>query len=90
MNAAIDRWRKIPTSERFYRELSEDPDFKAALEAAYARDPTCMTIDAASWRPNQFNADVPPARPNERDPFGPGARDKEARLKPIPGAAFPS
>jgi len=73
MNAAVDRWRKMPSTEQVYREFAEDPSFKAALEAAYVRDPSFMAIDAAGWRSNQFNVATPPAGPNEDDPYGPGA-----------------
>ncbi len=62
MDAAILRFRGFPTTEDYNRALQE-PDFRAALESAYARDPSFFTVDAAGWRVNQFNVDVPPARP---------------------------
>jgi hypothetical protein len=73
MDAAILRFRGFPSEEDYCRALQEEPDFRAALEAAYARDPSFFTVDEGGWRPNQFNVDVPPAKPNENDPFGPGA-----------------
>jgi hypothetical protein len=89
MDAAVLKFRSFRTSDEFYRELSESPEFKATLEAAYHRDPSFMRVDAAGWRPTQFNVDIPPARPNEHDPFGPGADpEKMKRMKPLPGAAI--
>jgi hypothetical protein len=90
MDAAVSKFRGMKTSEEYYRELSESADFKAALEAAYVRDPTCITVDAAGWRPPQFCVDVPPAPPKVNGAPEPDWTERERRKKPIPGAAFPS
>ena len=87
MDAAIERWRRTPTVEQLYADLSRDPEFKAALEAAAERairsdDPSqrFWEIDANGWRPSQFNVDIPPARPSVRDPSGPGADPRKVRM----------
>lgn len=62
MDAAILRFRSFPNAEAYQTALQE-PEFRTAIEAAYARDPSFFTVDADGWRPTQFCADVPPARP---------------------------
>jgi hypothetical protein len=86
MDAAVLKFRQMKDAEEYYRELAESPGFKEGLEAAFARDPSFFTVDAAGWRPPQFCVDIPPARPNTTDWR---EHDKD-RWKPIPGAAFPS
>lgn len=76
MDAAVLKYRQAKTVEEFYRELSESPEFKAALESAYARDPSFVTVDAANWHLRQFNVAVPPARPPTKD-----WREQEATRK---------
>jgi hypothetical protein len=85
MDQAIDRWRKIPTLEQLYADLAEDVDFKAALDAAAERamksnDPKARfwEVDAAGWRPTQFNVDIPPANP---DPPNLSIQKREGNLK---------
>lgn len=98
MDAAIDRWRKMPSAEQLYADLAQDADFKAALEAAAERamksnDPNARfwEVDRDGWRPNQFNVDIPPARPNESDPFGPGASAAKIRkYQRHPGDPYPT
>jgi len=76
---AISKWRTL-TAEQFNTEYDADPIFRDAYNAAAQRaidskDPRqrFWEIDIDGWRKNQFNVDVPPARPNEDDPDGPGA-----------------
>src|SRR5260370_30768934 len=66
MDAAILRFRGFPSEDDYYRALQES-DFRAALESAYARDPSFFTVDAAGWHTNQFCAPVPPARVPTKD-----------------------
>ena len=82
---AVALYRRM-TADEFYAELQRSPEFKAQIEAAYARDPLFMTVDAAGWNPVMFNVPIPPARPSVYDPFGPGADPKKIeRMKPLKG-----
>jgi hypothetical protein len=90
MDAAVSQYRQMKTIEEFYRELAESPDFKAALESAYARDPSFFTVDAAGAHPKQFNVAVPPAPPKVNGAPELDWTERERRRKPISGAAFPS
>ena len=71
MDEAILKYRRM-TKEQFYNELERSPEFKAVIEAAYKRA-DFMHTDAEGWTPLMFNRPTAPARPNERDLFGPGA-----------------
>jgi hypothetical protein len=58
MDAAIDRWRKIPNVEQLYIEFANS-EFLAVLEAAYARgqkEPSkdFLFFDAEGWYPRQY------------------------------------
>jgi hypothetical protein len=90
MDAAVSKFRGMKTSEEYYRELSESADFKAALESAYARDSSFFTVDAAGAHPNQITAPVSPALPIVNGAPELDLTERERRMKPIPGAAFPS
>jgi hypothetical protein len=90
MDAAVLKFRQMKDAEEYYRELAESPRFKEGLEAAFARDPSFFTVDAAGWRPPQFCVDVPPAPPKVNGAPEPDWTERERRKKPIPGAAFPS
>lgn len=76
LDEVILQYRRI-TSDQFYEKLN-DPEFKEQFDAAYKRGirngNNFMLVDADGWRPNQYNVNVPPARPNEDDPFGPGRK----------------
>jgi len=81
------------------QQLQKDAEFKAAFEAAVnealkSGDQTryFWSVDAEGWAPGVFNRPIPPARPGtgRDDVFGPGGKDREAKLLPLPGAAFPS
>lgn len=90
MDAAVAKFRSMKSVEEYYAALNDPSDFRVTLEAAYARDPSFMRVDAAGWNPARFNVDVPPALPivngaPELDPT-----ERERRRKPISGAAFPS
>jgi hypothetical protein len=71
MDAAVLKFRRFSSVEEFYRELSESPAFKAALEAAYARgqrEPAkdFIHLDAQGWHPRQYCApahEPPPPTP---------------------------
>jgi hypothetical protein len=75
---AISLWRTLPIEE--LTVALDDPIFYAALNEAgrlaiESGDPRkrFWEVDIDGWRKNQFNVDIPPARPNEDDEFGPGA-----------------
>lgn len=75
---AIAKWRTL-TEDQFIVEI-QNAEFRDAYEEAgrlalASGDPRrrFWEIDAAGWRKNQFNVNIPPARPNERDPYGPGS-----------------
>jgi hypothetical protein len=72
MDAAIAEYRGFKTAEEYYARLAEDPKFKAAIEAAYARgrkDPSknFMIVDAAGWPAGQYCVPVAPAKPPTTD-----------------------
>ena len=75
---AITLWR-IYTAEQFKIEINNKDFFDALNEAGRqaiaSGDPKrrFWEVDVDGWRKNQFNVDTPPARPNEDDPYGPGA-----------------
>jgi hypothetical protein len=88
---AISKWRSIKTLEELDYEYRTNPQFVSALNEAgrlalESGDPLrkFWEVDATGWRKNQFNVAIPPARPDTRDEHW------NERMKPIPGAAFPS
>ena len=76
-----------PNTRQLISQVSimTSPEFRFAIQAAYKRS-DFTNLDRDGWNPVQYNVRIDPARPNESDPFGPGARDKEKLLKPLPGA----
>jgi hypothetical protein len=90
MNAAVEEYRRFKTAEDYYQRLNDSSDFRARLEAAYARGPSFFTVDAAGWRSTQFNVDIPPVPPIVNNAPEPDWTERDRRMKPIPGAAFPS
>ena len=82
---AISRWRLI-TAEQFNAEYDNNPEFREAYDDAARRALASINpkdrfweVDIDGWRKNQYNVDVPPARPNEDDPDGPGASLRRKR-----------
>jgi hypothetical protein len=72
MDAAIVEFRSFKTADEYYARLAGDPNFKAALEAAYQRgqkDPSknFTEQDAQGWRRDQYCVSVPPAPPRTTD-----------------------
>jgi hypothetical protein len=90
MNAAVEEYRRFKTAEDYYQRLNDSSDFRARLEAAYARDPSFFTVDAAGAHPNQITASVLPALPIVNGAPELDLAERERRIKSIPGAAFPS
>ena len=87
------------TSQQLEQRLQQDIEFKTALETAVneaiqSKDQTLFfwSVDAEGWAPCVFNRSFAQARPStgRDDVFGPGGKDREAKLLPLPGAAFPS
>jgi hypothetical protein len=88
MEQAIAEYRCFKTAEDYYQRVNDSSDFRARLEAAYARDPSFFTVDAEGWRPPQFCVDIPPALPIVNG--APELDSTEREKRRIPGAAFPS
>ena len=66
-------------------------EFREALNLAgrlaiESKDPArrFWEVDAAGWRSKQYNVAIPPAQPDNHN------AQRLNRIKPIPGAAFPS
>jgi hypothetical protein len=78
LDEAVAEYRKM-TAEQFRHRYDTDLKFKLRIEAAYGRDPSFITVDAAGWSLNQFNVAIPPAPPSVHDPYGPGADKQKMR-----------
>jgi hypothetical protein len=79
---AISLWRTLSTEE--LKEALDNKEFHNALNEAgriaiASGDPKrrFWEVDIDGWRKNQFTVDIPPARPNEDDEFGPGASQRK-------------
>ena len=90
MDLAISEYRCFKTAEDYYQRLNDSSDFRARLEAAYARDSSFFTVDAAGTHLNQITAPVLPALPIVNGAPELDLTERERRMKPIPGAACPS
>src|SRR5271156_6340142 len=90
MDAAVLRFRSMKSVEEYYAALNDSSDFRVTLESAYARDSSFFTVDAAGAHPNQITAPVSPALPIVNGAPELDLTERERRVKPIRGAAFPS